>query len=433
MLLMDAMSNALRVEERLCNTATQKRIPLGGSLELLPLCNMNCDMCYVRLGREEMEQKGRIRSGEEWLELANQMRDAGTLFILLTGGEPLLHPDFRRIYCELKKMGMIVTVNSNGTLIDEEWADFFAEYRPRRLNITLYGKDAGSYERLCHFGAGYERTVKGIRLLRERGVDVKINGSLTKENRRDIPQLLETAKQLDAPIHIDTYMYPAGRERKSGFHYDTRLGPEEAARARVKILKSSLTEDEFRVYGEEILNMVKSSSLEDPDLSVRCRAGRSSFIINWLGNMTPCVMLNEPSINAFEKGFIQSWNQIINKTEEIRTSEKCGKCTLREVCNTCAACALLETGSYDGVPDYICRYTQKTVQLLEESRSVAVKAKSIKSERSKVEPPDNFVDIVNALENRLITEKEAIKQSGMTEAIFYRRLQEYRKNCGKNV
>ena len=50
---------------------------------------------------------------------------------------------------------------------------------------------------------------------------------------------------------------------------------------------------------------------------------------------------------------------MLTKTEEIRTSEKCGKCTLREVCNTCAACALLETGSYDGVPDYICRYTKK--------------------------------------------------------------------------
>ena len=76
---------------------------------------MNCDMCYVRLSREEMQQKGRIRSGEEWIELAKQMRDAGTLFILLTGGEPLLHPDFQRIYYELKKLGMIVTLNTNGT------------------------------------------------------------------------------------------------------------------------------------------------------------------------------------------------------------------------------------------------------------------------------------------------------------------------------
>lgn len=122
---MDAMSSALWIEERLCNVATKKRIPIGGSLELLPLCNMNCDMCYVRLSREEMQQKGRIRSGEEWIELAKQMRDAGTLFILLTGGEPLLHPDFQRIYYELKKLGMIVTLNTNGTLIDETWADFF--------------------------------------------------------------------------------------------------------------------------------------------------------------------------------------------------------------------------------------------------------------------------------------------------------------------
>lgn len=364
---MDAMSSALWIEERLCNTATQKRIPLGGSLELLPLCNMSCDMCYVRLSREEMDQKGRIRGGIEWLELAKQMRDAGTLFLLLTGGEPLLHPDFQLIYRELKKMGMIITLNTNGTLIDEKWADFFASYRPRRVNITLYGKDAETYERLCHFREGYELAVRGIRLLRERGVDVKINGSLTRENREDIPQLLETAKQLEVPIHIDTYMYPAGRERDSGFHYDTRLDPEEAARTRVEILRSSLTEDEYRLYREKTLQMLKDSSPENPDLSVRCRAGRSSFVVNWLGNMTPCVMLNAPSVNVFENGFIQSWDQIVNKTEKIRISQKCGTCTLREVCNTCAACALLETGSYGGVPDYICRYTQKTVQLLEES------------------------------------------------------------------
>ena len=134
----------------------------------------------------------------------------------------------------------------------------------------------------------------------------------------------------------------------------------------MEILRSSLTEDEFRLYREKTLRLAKSSIPEKLDLSVRCRAGRSSFIVNWLGNMTPCVMLNSPSVNVFEKGFVQSWDQIVHKTEEIRTSEKCGECTLREVCNTCAACALLETGSYDGVPDYICRYTKKTVQMLEE-------------------------------------------------------------------
>ena len=162
-------------------------------------------------------------------------------------------------------------------------------------------------------------------------------------------------------------MYPACRERNSGFHYDTRLAPEEAARARVEILRSSLTEDEYRLYREKILQMVKDPSSKNPGLSVRCRAGRSSFIVNWLGNMTPCVMLNTPFVNVFENGFLRSWDQIVKRMEKLRTSEKCGTCSLRGICNTCAACALLETGRYDGVPDYVCRYTQKTVQLLEKS------------------------------------------------------------------
>ena len=64
------------IERRLIQDAAQKRIPINGSIELLPLCNMRCDMCYVRMDRQEMESKGRLRTAEEWLEVARQMRDA---------------------------------------------------------------------------------------------------------------------------------------------------------------------------------------------------------------------------------------------------------------------------------------------------------------------------------------------------------------------
>ena len=70
------------------------------------------------------------------------MQKAGTVFLLLTGGEPLLFPDFKTLYRRLRNLGMILTINTNGTLLDEAWADFFATYPPRRINITLYGADA---------------------------------------------------------------------------------------------------------------------------------------------------------------------------------------------------------------------------------------------------------------------------------------------------
>lgn len=110
---------------------------------------------------------------------------------------------------------MIITINTNGTLIDEAWADFFAENKPRRINITLYGASNETYERLCHYPGGFDKAVNGIRLLRERNIDVKVNGSLAKANVDDRMKIIELGESLDAPVRIDTYMYPSVRRTKS--------------------------------------------------------------------------------------------------------------------------------------------------------------------------------------------------------------------------
>ena len=67
---MNYMDDASTFERSLLQKARQKHIPVTGALELLPLCNMNCDMCYVRLSRSEMERQGRLRTVEEWVRLA---------------------------------------------------------------------------------------------------------------------------------------------------------------------------------------------------------------------------------------------------------------------------------------------------------------------------------------------------------------------------
>lgn len=114
-------------EKRILLRAAQLQRPVNGTLELLPLCNMNCDMCYIRRDRSEVESGGGLRTAEEWIGLGEEMKKAGVLFLLLTGGEPLLFPDFQRLYLELKRMGMVLTINTNGTLLDEKWADFSGE------------------------------------------------------------------------------------------------------------------------------------------------------------------------------------------------------------------------------------------------------------------------------------------------------------------
>lgn len=239
---MELMEDGTTIEQQMFAMATEKKVPLYGVLELLPLCNLNCDMCYVRMSREEMEQVGRLRTMEEWTKTAEDMMRAGTLFVLLTGGEPLLYPHFRELYQKLRELGMIITINTNGTLIDEAWADFFAENKPRRINITLYGASNETYERLCHYPGGFDKAVNGIRLLRERNIDVKVNGSLAKANVDDRMKIIELGESLDAPVRIDTYMYPSVRERNHAYNNQARLDPEMAAKARVEVLQREMGE-----------------------------------------------------------------------------------------------------------------------------------------------------------------------------------------------
>jgi radical SAM protein with 4Fe4S-binding SPASM domain len=366
---MDQMAGVSTAEAALFARAAAGRIPINGSLELTPLCNMNCDMCYVRLDREHMEAQGRLRTADEWLEIARQMKDAGVLFLLLTGGEPLTYPDFRKLYLALRKMGMILTVNTNGTLLNEEWAEFFGKYKPRRINITLYGANDSTYQRLCHYPGGFERTISAVKALRRHGVDVRLGASMTKENAAELPAFFEIAKELDVPLNVDTYMLPATRERERAFREETRLTPKEAAALRVEDMRKQAGPEDFEAIRSRILAEVdraRANPVPAEPKPMGCLAGKCSFTINWQGEIRPCVILSAPSVSVFEHGFLKAWQIMSEKIGRVLLNGKCTACPLRSLCHTCAASALLEAGAADRIPEYMCQYTHETERLLRE-------------------------------------------------------------------
>ncbi|MBE5799101.1 MAG: radical SAM protein [Clostridiales bacterium] len=360
---MDFIEDASAVEKALINRASQSKTPINGSIELLPLCNMNCDMCYVRLSRQEMERLGRLRTVEEWLDVARQMRDAGTLFLLLTGGEPLVYPDFRRLYLALKELGMLIAINTNGTLIDEDWARFFGENKPRRMNITLYGPDEETYANLCHYPGGFEKTLNAIRLLRAQGVEVRVSLSVTRENARHLGRMIDMVKELGAAVLVDTYMQPITRERSLPFNEQSRLVPEAAAHARVFAWSKTREPEQFIRIIQEGLFSAKYLAPEEGPKKMSCLAASCSFTINWQGEMRPCVALSEPSAPVFELGFLEAWKRIREGVDKIILSSRCAQCSLRLLCQNCAAAAISETGAYDGTPEYMCRYAREILRI----------------------------------------------------------------------
>lgn len=353
------------LEKNMIKYASARSVPINGSFELLPLCNLNCKMCYVRLSREEMEKQGRLRTADEWLSIAEQMQKAGTLFLLLTGGEPLIYPDFKKLYLGLKKLGFIISVNTNGTLLNEEWADFFAENKPRRINITLYGSDENAYKNLCNYPEGFQKTMNALKLLKEKDVPAKINFSVTRANADMLDDIYCIGKELDMLVETDTYMIPALKERDLPISLQSRLEPEQAAAKRFEIMRYDRTSEMAKEYIDAVLKQIEETDTTHPD-GISCLAGNCGFTINWKGEMKPCVTFDEPAVSVFEVGFDEAWRQISQRTKEFHLNPKCVNCNLRIICPTCVASAFLETGSYDGVPKYLCRYAAETLRLYKE-------------------------------------------------------------------
>lgn len=364
---MNHYTSADTLEKNMIKYAAAKCVPINGSFELLPLCNLNCKMCYVRLSREEMEKQGRLRTADEWLSIAEQMQKAGTLFLLLTGGEPLIYPDFKKLYLGLKKLGFIISVNTNGTLLNEEWADFFAENKPRRINITLYGSDENAYKNLCNYPGGFEKTMNALKLLKEREVPAKISFSVTRANADMLGDIYRIGKELDMLVETDCYMIPALKERHLPISQQSRLEPEKAAAKCLEIMRYDRTPEMAKEYIDAVLKETEKVSTY-PDC-VSCLAGNCGFTINWKGEMKPCVTFDEPAVSVFEVGFEEAWRQISQRTKEFRLNPKCVNCNLRVVCPTCVASAFLETGRYDGVPEYLCRFAAETLRLYKEEHT----------------------------------------------------------------
>lgn len=344
--------------------ADQAKIPLGGSLELLPLCNMDCKMCYVRKTRQEMEAEGRMLSCDEWLRIADEGVQAGMLFLLLTGGEPLIYPEFKRLYVELQKKGLILSVNTNGTLIDEEWADFFARCGCRRLNITLYGKDDATYERLCGNPRGFTQVMNACRLLKERNLPFRLTCSVTPDNAGDLEELFAIAKSFDVPLSAAAYMFPGARR---GVCADDqyRLSPEASAEAILKLYRLEHPEADFTAAAKQTLSYLTTPTYSRNSSGFPCHAGHSGFWLTWKGEMMACGMFDALKISLLEHSFADCWQYIVARTQAMTVCRECRSCSKQGICRTCPAHCYTETGDVNGIPTYICRSTDAQIRLLE--------------------------------------------------------------------
>lgn len=337
------------------------RIPLTGAFELLPVCNLRCRMCYVRKSMAEVNALGGLLPAEQWLDWARQARDGGMLYPLLTGGEPFVRRDFQEIMGKMLELGLQVSINSNGTLIDESMARWLGRHCPVRINITLYGASEGSYQNLCGDGDAYNRVRRAVEWLKRYGVPVKFNTSITPENVDDLEGIIAYAKSVDSPIQVATYMFPPVRRDAGMVGRNDRLSPEEAALARVKadwlqnepgwFLGQAARYRRFVPLTDDMLEKLAAGKSRE----MSCRAGRCSFWIDWQGNIANCGMYSSVKHSLLGRDFGEAWRQVVEETGRVRYSPVCTNCPNYHLCHACIAMVYNECGDSNGRPEYLCR------------------------------------------------------------------------------
>lgn len=313
-------------------------IPISGTFELTPRCNFNCKMCYVHLKESMIPRYGKELTGDEWIRIAQDAKAAGTAWLCITGGEPLLHPEFPKIWKALSEMGFFLTLQTNASLIQGDIQKLLDQYPPRQVKVTLYGTTDQIYREVCGIDQGFTRANDGIHTLMSMGIPISLVSTVIRQNVNDVENMA-------------LYAY---RHRLSWMPTDCVKASLRGADSDVSSLRLTEKMEAQRKKGLE--KRIQEKKYIDPNRkpSTYCKDYRVGYWILWDGNMRFCSFLNEPNFSVPKMGFHNAWQQLLEYEEKLDWPRECKMCEANKVCLKCMASIATESGSNEKVPTEYC-------------------------------------------------------------------------------
>ena len=327
-----------------------RRTPLEVSIEITRRCPLECLHCYNNLAMGDLEARGRELSRDEHFKLLDDLADLGCLWLLYTGGEIFARKDFLEIYTRAKRKGFLITLFTNGTLITEKTADYLRDWPPFAIEITLYGRTKETYETLTGTSGSYERCLRGIDLLRERGLPLKLKTVPTTVNKHEVVAMKEFSEQeLHLDFKFDALVNP--RIDCSQSPLAVRLSPEEVVTLDLHFPKVAA---EYRQMAER--EMQRLPAPENSETVYSCGGGVNSFAVDPYGKMSICVLSHRDTYNIRSGSVKEGWEKFLLRvrTKERKKISKCVNCRLHSLCSMCPANGELENGDPESPVEFLC-------------------------------------------------------------------------------
>lgn len=331
----------------LAQKTMKQKTPLSAILELSPVCNFNCQMCYVRKTEQEIRMTHQhVMRFDEWKYYLDGLSELGIINFTLTGGEATLHPDFLEIYKYLYNLGKQVIVMTNGSCLTSEILDLFELMPPEKIYITLYGMSDTTYANTCR-NAAYSVVTSNIKKIQDRKLPLVLQYTCCKGNIGDLYNAYNYAKSIGLPLPFADGLLSFNE--CTGEKLNQSQVDEEEFRhisRQVYCNMHGITEEEYerRVYEEQI---TIPKTVNPKKQGIPCNAGRNSCAINWEGYMRPCNGMDAFSVDPRTNGGIsKTWNELTDWADNVPRIVECQTCIFRGKCKPCFALHYNDTHEY---------------------------------------------------------------------------------------
>ena len=272
-------------------THLPERFPYSCQWEVTCRCNLHCVMCYTDCFNRPAAIRQEL-STVEILHIMDELAEAGTLELCLTGGEPLARPDFFQLYEHAIRCGFLVTVFSNGTLITEAHADRFAKLRPHCIEISLHGMTRKTFECITLGQGSYDRCLQAIGFLLDRQIPLVLKSTAMTLNQQEVLDIKRFVESLGG------VKYKLGEEMRP--ELDGGAGP----------FQYALPEQELAELNQQDPDLWRDACRRDSQEPPPCRSGMQRFHIDAYGQLQLCSGNRRQSYDlrtgSFHAGFFEA-------------------------------------------------------------------------------------------------------------------------------
>lgn len=339
-------------------------MPLEGQIDITYRCNNNCRHCWLWLPEQAPEKQEELTLSEI-RRLADEARALGCQRWSISGGEPMLRPDFSEIFDYLTKKAVSYTLNTNGTLITPAIAQLLR--RKGSKLVALYGATPEVYDHISRVSGSFAALMQGIAYLKEAGAGFTVQLIPMKDNYHQYEKMVKLAHSLSPYYRIGApwlFFSASGSLKCNREILTQRLSPA----AVVELDQPDMSAGEISGPVTEVVLCPGGKQHDDDRLFAQCIENRRDFHVDPYGGISFCSFVKDPALRydwrrgsfreAWER-FIPSLSDMVRGSKEYRAN--CGSCTKKAECLWCAVYGYLEHRRFSAPVEYLCQVAEESM------------------------------------------------------------------------